>query len=32
VGAPVAANGERCLRAIVAYDGTDFWGFQIQAE
>jgi tRNA pseudouridine38-40 synthase len=32
VSVPVAADGERCLRATVAYDGTDFWGFQIQAE
>jgi tRNA pseudouridine38-40 synthase len=32
MGASVAAEGERCLRATVAYDGTDFWGFQIQAE
>jgi tRNA pseudouridine38-40 synthase len=32
VSVPVAAGGERCLRAAVAYDGTDFWGFQVQAE
>ena len=32
MGASVAAEGKRRLCAIVAYDGTDFWGFQIQAE
>ena len=32
MGVPVAADGERHLRATIAYDGTDFWGFQVQAE
>jgi tRNA pseudouridine38-40 synthase len=32
VGAPVVAKDGRHLCATVAYDGTDFWGFQIQAE
>jgi len=30
-GSAAAARGGRCLRATVAYDGTDFSGFQIQA-
>jgi tRNA pseudouridine38-40 synthase len=32
VGVPGRAEGQRHLCATVAYDGTDFWGFQIQAE
>jgi tRNA pseudouridine38-40 synthase len=32
VSASGTADGERHFCATVAYDGTDFWGFQIQAE
>lgn len=32
MGASVVAESERRLCATVAYDGTDFWGFQIQAD
>ncbi len=32
MGASVVPEGERRLCATVAYDGTDFWGFQVQAE